>query len=140
MYIFTFNIKNSFFSISFRIFAASFTNEHNYMNALITVQLLSQKEREGQAWQTECGPLVSTLDALSETLCHKPGTAVYYDPGQLIDAQEGCPALCWTLVISLGKQRLEALHEFLQRALPLITMQVPYCTVRWKIEPLDFVS
>lgn len=109
------------------------------MNAQITVQLLAQKEYEGQVWRTECGPLVSMLDALSETLCRKPGTAVYYDPGQLNDAQEGCPALRWCLVLSLGKQRLEALHEFLRLSLPLLATPVPSCTVQWKIEPLSFL-
>lgn len=109
------------------------------MNALITVQLLSKTEREGQSWQTECGPLVSILDTLSETLCRKTGTAVYYDPGQLIDAQEGCPALQWNLVLSMGKQRLEALQEFFRQTLPLLTMSVPSCTLQWKIEPLDFL-
>ena len=109
------------------------------MNAILTVQILAKKECEGQVWRTHCGQLVSALDALSETLCRKNGTAVYYDPGQLIDAQEGCPALRWCLVLSLGKQRLEALHEFLRISLPLLATPVPSCTVQWKIEPLDFL-
>ena len=108
------------------------------MNALVTVQLLAQKECEGQVWRTECDPLVSMLDALSETLCRKSGTAVYYDPGQLIDAKEGCPALRWCLSLSLSKQRLEALHEFLRLSLPLLATPVPSCTVQWKIEPFSF--
>lgn len=133
----SFNSKHSFVSLNFCTFAPTFTNEHNYMDALITVQLLAKTEREGQVWRTECGPLVSMLDALGETLCRKTGTAVYYDPGQLIDAQEGCPALRWCLVLSLGKQRLEALHEFLRLSLPQLAMPVPSCTLQWKIEPFS---
>lgn len=110
------------------------------MNATITVQLLAKTERSDQAWRTQCDPLVSALDAWSETLCRKRGTAAFYHPGQLIDAQEGCPALRWVLVLSLGKQRLEALQEFLQRALPLLTMPVPSCNLQWKVEPLNFLS
>lgn len=109
------------------------------MNAIITLQLLAQTKREGQVWKKQCDQLASTLDALSETLCGKHCSAAYYAPGELIDAQEGCPALRWVLVISMSKRRLEALQEFLRGALPLLTTQVPYCTLQWKIEPLDFL-
>ena len=110
------------------------------MNVLITVQLVAKTERSDQAWQTQCGPLVSVLDAWSETLCRKHGTATSYHPGQLTDVLEGCHALRRNLVLSLGRQRLEALQELLQQALPLLTIPVPSCSLKWKVEPLNFLS
>ena len=106
------------------------------MTSLITVQLVAQTACGDQAWRTGCGPLVSALDALAETLCRKSGTARFYHPGELIDAPPHCPALRWILVISMGRQRLEALHELLQHILPPLAMQVPSHTMQWKIESL----
>ncbi len=106
------------------------------MNYLLTVQIFDQKNVSEKDFQTLCGPLVSILDALSETLFRKHGTLRYYHPGELTDAQEKAPALRWILVFSLGKERHEALHRLLHILMPLISSQVPSCTLQWKIETL----
>ena len=109
------------------------------MNALITVQLLAKTELSEKDFQTQCGQVVSVLDALSETLCRKQGMSKYYHPGELIDANQNQRAFRWQLVISLGKERLEALHRLLQILQPLLSSQVPSGTLQWKMEPLNFL-
>ncbi|MBR4161498.1 MAG: hypothetical protein IKT87_07525 [Bacteroidaceae bacterium] len=102
------------------------------MNVILSVQVLAQKELPDQDFRNVCNPLVSMLDALSETLCHKTGTSRFYHPAELIDAQHR--ALRWHVVLSLGKERLSTLQEFLSLFLSSSGIQVPFCTLQWKIE------
>lgn len=107
------------------------------MNAIFSVQVVAQNELSDQDFRTICNPLVSMLDALSKTLCRKSGISTYYHPAQLVDAQHR--ALRWALVLSMGTERLSALQEFLTLFLSPSGIQVPSCTLEWKIEPLDFL-
>ena len=109
------------------------------MNALLTVQVVCQRRSSDQALRTLCAPVLSALDSLSDALCGKKGMAVFYQPGQLVDAAEGCPAMRWVLVVSLGKQRIDSLQGFLEVLMPLLSNQLVDCTLQWKLESLEFL-
>lgn len=107
------------------------------MDALLSIQLLSEEELSTECWRTQCDSLLSMLNALSEALCNKKGITVCYHPGEVIESKDGCPAIRWNVVVSLGKKRIESLHEFLYGALPLLAIGLP-CKIQWKLVPFKF--
>lgn len=106
------------------------------MNIIFSFQFVAQKGVGEKDFQTELDPVLSMLDALSETLCRKTGKSYYYHVGQLCDAPEST-ACRWVVVLNLGRERAVALHQFLQALQPLLSKQLPSCNLQWKLEGFE---